>query len=92
MSDEVLLAFIAQSPTHPQREVVPVNAFRDQVAQSCILLVGPLWSRVSTDPGVWCHLFVGDGVGTSVTRLIDTPQSENEFHPAPPHQEGGEAR
>jgi hypothetical protein len=39
-SDEVLLAFIAQSPTHPQREVAPVNAFGDQVSQSRIL-VGP---------------------------------------------------
>jgi hypothetical protein len=40
-SDEVLLAFIVQSPTHPQREVAPVNAFRDQVSHSRILLVGP---------------------------------------------------
>jgi hypothetical protein len=40
-SDELLLAFIAQSPTHPQGEVVPVNAFRDQVSQSRIRLVGP---------------------------------------------------
>jgi hypothetical protein len=74
MSDEVCLAFLAQSLTHSHREVGPVNVVREQASQSRILLVGPIRSRVSTDPGVWRHLLVGDDVGMSVPRLIDTPQ------------------